>query len=321
VILGVIAGVWYWLYSSQFEETDDAYVTGHEHPVSFRVAGTISEVLVDDNQLVKQGHPVAQLDPKDFQVAPAQARASLEQAKTQLGQSQAQTDPDRCSGALISQWVSNHPVTIFNSKNLTITQKSHTMLDIIRRNNSEQGRMTTTRLASEAIPVRKGTRPKTIIGPLHVQYNGHGDPKYLKLLLNDILSWPYIEPTPTDPNHLDKVSIRLQEIAATNDSSPFISGTEFARVLLATPTIILVLPLACARWAIVKGWAEPHYLHSFGLMPAGTVIVYTPRNREELEVCYSLFFESYYFACKFVREEPIRASRAERPAIAVAVAD
>ena len=42
VILGVIAGVWYWLYSSRFEDTDDAYVTGHEHPVSFRVAGTIS---------------------------------------------------------------------------------------------------------------------------------------------------------------------------------------------------------------------------------------------------------------------------------------
>jgi membrane fusion protein, multidrug efflux system len=90
VILGVIAGIWYWLYSSQFEETDDAYVTGHEHPVSFRVAGTISEVLVDDNQLVKQGQPIAKLAPKDFQVALAQANASLEQAKAQLGQSQAQ---------------------------------------------------------------------------------------------------------------------------------------------------------------------------------------------------------------------------------------
>jgi membrane fusion protein, multidrug efflux system len=90
VILGVIAGVWYWLYSSQFEETDDAYVTGHEHPVSFRVAGTISEVLVDDNQLVKQGQPIAKLDPKDFQVALAQAKASLEQARAQLGQSEAQ---------------------------------------------------------------------------------------------------------------------------------------------------------------------------------------------------------------------------------------
>jgi hypothetical protein len=29
--------------------------------------------------------------------------------------------------------------------------------------------------------------------------------------------------------------------------------------------------LVCAHWAIVRGWAEPHYLTSFGLMPAGAV--------------------------------------------------
>ena len=170
------------------------------------------------------------------------------------------------------------------------------MLNIIR-NTAEVGRLTTTRFTCEALPVRKGARPKTIIGLLHVQCNRHGDPKYLKQLLNDILSWPYIEPTPS--NQVDKVSIRLQEIAAIYDSSAFISRTEFARVLLAAPTIVLVLPLVCSHWAIVKGWAEPHYLQSFGLMPAGTVIVYTPTNKAELEVWYSLFFESYYFACKF----------------------
>jgi hypothetical protein len=76
------------------------------------------------------------------------------------------------------------------------------------------------------------------------------------------------------------------------------NGAEFGRVLLASPTIILVLPLVCAHWAIVKGWAEPHYLQSFGSVPAGTVIVYTPRNRVELQVCYSLFFESYHHASK-----------------------
>jgi hypothetical protein len=187
------------------------------------------------------------------------------------------------------------------------------MSDIIKKINAEEGTLTTTRFASQALPTRKGARPKTIIGPLHVQCNGHGDPKYLKQLLNDILSWPYIEPTPRSSNHLDKVSIRLQETAATYESSAFICGTEFARVLLAVPTIILVLPLACAHWAIVKGWAESHYLQSFGLMPTGTVIVYTPANREGLEVCYSLFFESYYFACKFKfkrsSEVPCRASR------------
>jgi membrane fusion protein (multidrug efflux system) len=89
--LGIVfGGVWYWRYSSQFEETEDAYVTGHQHPVSFRVAGTISEVLVDDNQPVRQGQAVAKLDPKDYQVALAQARADLEKAKAQLTQSQAQ---------------------------------------------------------------------------------------------------------------------------------------------------------------------------------------------------------------------------------------
>src|SRR5207244_4075344 len=44
LILVLATAAWYWHYSSQFEETDDAYVTGHEHPVSFRVAGTISEI-------------------------------------------------------------------------------------------------------------------------------------------------------------------------------------------------------------------------------------------------------------------------------------
>jgi membrane fusion protein, multidrug efflux system len=89
VALGVAVGVWYWIYSSQFEVTDDAYITGHQHPVSFRVAGTISEVLVDDNQFVKKGEPIARLDPKDYQVALTQARASLRQAEAQLAQSRA----------------------------------------------------------------------------------------------------------------------------------------------------------------------------------------------------------------------------------------
>jgi hypothetical protein len=105
------------------------------------------------------------------------------------------------------------------------------MSDIIKKINAEEGTLTTTRFASQALPTRKGARPKTIIGPLHVQCNGHGDPKYLKQLLNEILSWPYIEPTPRSSNHLDKVSIRLQETAATFESSAFICGTEFAQNL------------------------------------------------------------------------------------------
>ena len=173
------------------------------------------------------------------------------------------------------------------------------MLDISRRSNAEEGSIAVGRFASAGLPARKGERPKTVSGPLHVQCGGHGDPKYLMELLNDVLDWAYIEPVPMP--YLDKVPIRLQGIAASDDAAAFISDTEFAQVLLAAPTIILVLPLVCAHWAIVKGWAEPHYLQSLGLMPAGTVIVYTPRDREELEVCRSLFRESYHFACQSLR--------------------
>jgi len=89
------------------------------------------------------------------------------------------------------------------------------------------GDLTAFAFGSDGLPSRKGPRPKTIIGPLHVQCNGHGDPKYLNQLVNDVLSWPHMEPTPTSSNHLEKVSIRLKEIAATDDSSAFINGTEF----------------------------------------------------------------------------------------------
>lgn len=151
--------------------------------------------------------------------------------------------------------------------------------------------------ASNAIPVRKGARPKTIIGPLHIQCNGHGDPKYLKQLVDDVLTWPHVEPRPSSVSPPNTIPIRLEEAAASSDSSAFIGAREFARVLFGAPTIYLVA-VGIRSLGNLRGWAEPHYLRSFGLMPAGAALVYTPKNREELAVCYSLFAEAYHFACK-----------------------
>ncbi len=78
--------------------------------------------------------------------------------------------------------------------------------------------------ASNAIPVRKGARPKTIMGPLHIQCNGHGDPKYLKQLVDDVLTWPHIESTPSLISPPNTIPIRLEEVAASSDSSAFISA-------------------------------------------------------------------------------------------------
>jgi hypothetical protein len=158
-------------------------------------------------------------------------------------------------------------------------------------------------IGSDGLPTRKGPRPQTIRGPLHIQCNGYKDAIYVNQLVDEVLTWPHIESTPPSVSRPDTIPIRLMEIATTKGLSAFTTAKEFARVLLGAPTIYLALPLVSAHWVIVRGWAEPHYLKSFGLMPAGTVVVYTPRDERELEVCYFLFSESYHSACSFFGQE------------------
>jgi membrane fusion protein, multidrug efflux system len=77
----LIAGAIWWLWASGREETDDAYIDGHISNISSRVAGTISQVLVSDNQIVKSGQVLLELDPNDYQVQVDQSKAALEEAR------------------------------------------------------------------------------------------------------------------------------------------------------------------------------------------------------------------------------------------------
>ena len=98
----------------------------------------------------------------------------------------------------------------------------------------------------------------------------------------------------------------MGEEVATDDPAVFITGREFGRVLFGAPTIYLTLPLSCAHWAMIRGWAEPHFSSSFGLVPPGVMVVYTPRDEHEVTVCRSLFWVSYNFS---LRERTLRERR------------
>jgi hypothetical protein len=174
-----------------------------------------------------------------------------------------------------------------------------------RCSKQEQNKKATTlaSIGSARLPARKGKRPQTIRGPLHIQCNGHGDPNYLNQLVHRVLTWPHIESNPPPVSPPNTIRVRLAEMVATDEPSAFLTAREFGRILLGAPTIYLALPLVCAHWAIVRGWAEPHYRASFDLMPAGAVFIYTPRDEGELGVCYSIFSQSYRFACGFLRGE------------------
>lgn len=89
LVLGVVAvlvivSFGYYLYARGLVSTDDAFIDGRVHPITPRVAGYVNEVPVTDNQLVAKGDVLVVLDPTDYAVALAQAKADLAAAEAQL---------------------------------------------------------------------------------------------------------------------------------------------------------------------------------------------------------------------------------------------
>jgi len=65
------------LYFHNRETTDDAQVDGHITSIAAKISGRIAKVLIDDNQTVKAGQVLAQIDPGDYQAAVDQAKGAL----------------------------------------------------------------------------------------------------------------------------------------------------------------------------------------------------------------------------------------------------
>lgn len=87
--LAVLGYSLYERYFANRESTDDAQIDGHINPVAAKISGLVVAINVDDNQLVKAGTVVVQIDPRDYQVALDRAKADL--AALQAGSTAAHT--------------------------------------------------------------------------------------------------------------------------------------------------------------------------------------------------------------------------------------
>ncbi len=91
--LAITATVAYWaLVLRGVERTNDAFVEGHLVFLSPRVGGQVAEVLVQENEHVRRGQPLVRLDPADFAVRVARARADLDAAHNRIAQTRASAD-------------------------------------------------------------------------------------------------------------------------------------------------------------------------------------------------------------------------------------
>jgi membrane fusion protein (multidrug efflux system) len=79
VVVLVVAVIW-WRARGR-ESTDDAQIDGHITQIAPRVSGTIIKVPVDNNIKVRAGDLLVQIDPRDYDVAVARAKAELADAQ------------------------------------------------------------------------------------------------------------------------------------------------------------------------------------------------------------------------------------------------
>jgi len=81
--VGLLAGLAVFIHSAYiYETTDNAFIDGHIIPVSAQVEGKVTNVFVDDNQVVKKGDRLLEIDPPDYEIKRDQARADLLSAET-----------------------------------------------------------------------------------------------------------------------------------------------------------------------------------------------------------------------------------------------
>ncbi len=77
IFLCVAGYVVYERYLAHRETTDNAQIDGHINPIAAKVAGYVASIRVKDNQPVKAGEVILQIDSKDYRVALERAKADL----------------------------------------------------------------------------------------------------------------------------------------------------------------------------------------------------------------------------------------------------
>lgn len=95
ILLGVVGvGVLAWIvhfaiHAYHYEETDNAYITGHLHQISAQIDAPVAAVLAENNQEVKAGDVLVRLDPLQFEIGVKKAEAALAQARAQQAEAAA----------------------------------------------------------------------------------------------------------------------------------------------------------------------------------------------------------------------------------------
>jgi membrane fusion protein (multidrug efflux system) len=83
-LVAALVGGFVYLQGGRYVETENAYVKADKVPVSAEVAGTVKEVLVQENETVAAGQPLFRLDATPYRVAVSKAEAKVAQVRSDV---------------------------------------------------------------------------------------------------------------------------------------------------------------------------------------------------------------------------------------------
>jgi membrane fusion protein (multidrug efflux system) len=95
IVMGAVAIYLYLQYSTTHISTDDAFVDGRMHVIAPKIPGTVKVIHIQDNQLVKEGDLILEIDPADYEVVVKQAQADLDNQRTTLAEIRDSVDTAR----------------------------------------------------------------------------------------------------------------------------------------------------------------------------------------------------------------------------------
>lgn len=144
---------------------------------------------------------------------------------------------------------------------------------------------------------RPGTRPSTSPEIPHEQLDQTAPLTIQAELWRRMIALPDITVGPSKKSVPATRALHLDPAVARGPREAFIEGTEFAHLHgNHDGSLHASLPLDVADDAIARGWAEVHPLHLMGRRPRNLVMLYAPRDAEELEIIWQLVETSYAFA-------------------------
>ena len=161
----------------------------------------------------------------------------------------------------------------------------------------------------KVLPDRVGMRPRTTPTNPHRQLDQRPSPAIIAELARALFGLPHVREAPSAISVPGARGLWLEPAEAQGPHEAFLVGTEFAHLHpLPDGSLHAALPPSVATEAISHGWAEVHPMARLGVVGPNVVMIYAPRDREEVGVVLQLIGAALAFA-RGTHENPPRAAR------------